>query len=54
MKNLTKKTRKGQGLVEYVLIIVLIAVALIGAFGAMKTQISFAFSTIASALSGSV
>ena len=44
------KQRNGQGLVEYVLIIVLLAVALIGAFSAMKTQISFAFSNIGSAL----
>lgn len=43
---------KGQGMVEYALIIVLIAVVLIVVLALVGSQISIAFSKIASALKG--
>ena len=43
---------KGQGLVEYALIIVLIAIVVIVILGILGTQISTVFSRIASTLGG--
>ncbi|MBI3967495.1 MAG: Flp family type IVb pilin [Chloroflexi bacterium] len=42
--------REGQGLVEYALIIALVAILLIGALILMKNQISGTFSTIVDSL----
>jgi len=44
---------KGQGLVEYALILVLIAVVVIAVLTLLGTQVSTVFSSIASALGGS-
>jgi pilus assembly protein Flp/PilA len=44
---------KGQGLVEYALILVLIAVVVIAILTVLGTRVSTVFSQIASALSGS-
>jgi pilus assembly protein Flp/PilA len=44
---------KGQGLVEYALILVLIAVVVIAILTVLGTQVSTVFSRIASALGGS-
>ncbi len=44
---------KGQGMVEYALIIVLIAIVVIVILAIVGTQISTVFSQIASGLSGS-
>jgi pilus assembly protein Flp/PilA len=44
---------KGQGLVEYALILVLIAVVVIAILTVLGTQVSTVFSRIASALRGS-
>jgi pilus assembly protein Flp/PilA len=44
---------KGQGLVEYALILVLIAVVVIAVLTLLGTQVSQVFSTIASTLQGS-
>lgn len=44
------KNKKGQGLVEYALIIALIAVALVGALGALQGGISGTFSNIVTEL----
>ncbi|HIC93723.1 MAG TPA: Flp family type IVb pilin [Anaerolineae bacterium] len=46
------RREEGQGLVEYALIIVLIAVMLIGALVALRGQISTVFSQISSGLAG--
>ncbi len=46
------RREEGQGLVEYALIIVLIAVMLIGALVALRGQISTVFSRISSGLAG--
>jgi len=44
---------KGQGLVEYALILVLIAVVVIAILSVLGTQVSTVFSRISSALGGS-
>ncbi len=44
---------KGQGLVEYALILVLIAIVVVGILTLLGTQVSTVFSTIVSALGGS-
>ncbi|GBD08643.1 hypothetical protein HRbin22_00884 [Candidatus Thermoflexus japonica] len=44
---------KGQGLVEYALILVLIAIVVIAILTLLGTQVSTVFSSIASALGGS-
>lgn len=44
---------KGQGLVEYALILVLIAIVVIAVLTLLGTQVSTVFSQIASALGGS-
>ena len=44
---------EGQGLVEYALIILLVAIAVVGLLTALGTDIGSTFSTISSALSGS-
>lgn len=41
---------RGQGLVEYALIIALIAILLVGALTLLKTQLSSVFSNISSSL----
>ncbi|MHB9033944.1 MAG: Flp family type IVb pilin [Anaerolineae bacterium] len=51
MNWLQERREKGQTLVEYALIIVLIAILLIVALTLLKNQISNAFSTITSGLS---
>jgi len=47
----TVKDEEGQGLVEYALILVLIAIAVIVILGVMGGQIDNIFSTVSSALS---
>jgi pilus assembly protein Flp/PilA len=49
MRSLVKRTR-GQGLVEYALIIALVAVVVIGALILLGPQIAAIFDTISSAL----
>lgn len=44
---------EGQGLVEYALIILLVAIAVIGLLTALGTNVGNTFSTISSSLSGS-
>lgn len=46
------KNEKGQGLVEYALILVLVSIVVIVVMGLMGTQISTIFSQITSALAG--
>lgn len=41
---------RGQGLVEYALIIALVAILLVGALGLLKTQLSGVFSNISGSL----
>ena len=50
---LAVKTGKGQGLVEYALIIAFIAVVVIVAMVFLRTQISTLFSRVGNSLSGS-
>ncbi|MHB1415650.1 MAG: Flp family type IVb pilin [Chloroflexota bacterium] len=45
-----RREEEGQGLVEYALILVLIAIAVIVILGILGTQISSTFSTVVSAL----
>lgn len=45
-----ERREEGQGLVEYALIIVLVAIAIITVLGLMGTEISEVFSSIASEL----
>ena len=47
-----KTNKKGQGMVEYALIIGLIAVALIGVLGLLSTQIGEIFESVRAALAG--
>jgi len=44
---------EGQGLVEYALIILLVAIAVVGLLTALGTSVGSTFSTISSALTGS-
>ena len=55
LKKLMAKMRdeKGQGLVEYALIIVLVSVALVGALGLLTGGITNAFNAAIAALAGS-
>ena len=46
------KNQKGQGLVEYGLIIALVAVGLIVALGVLRVDITSVFTSIGTALSG--
>ncbi len=48
-----KRKEKGQGMVEYALIVVLISVVVIVVLSLIGTQISTAFSQIASTMAGS-
>ena len=47
------KDERGQGLVEYALIILLVAIAIIGALSTISPSVGSTFSTIATTLSGS-
>jgi len=44
---------EGQGLIEYALIILLVAIAVVGLLTALGTSVGSTFSTISSALTGS-
>jgi pilus assembly protein Flp/PilA len=46
----TRKSEKGQGMVEYALILVLIAVVVIVILGVLGGKVSTTFSTVSSAL----
>jgi Flp pilus assembly pilin Flp len=50
MAKVVLQNRKGQGLVEYTLIIAAIAIAVIGSMDGVATAISTAFGNIATAL----
>lgn len=47
------RDEEGQGLVEYALIIVLVAIAIIAALAAVGTQVNTIFNQITSGLAGS-
>jgi pilus assembly protein Flp/PilA len=53
LTNWLKSEEEGQGLVEYALIIALIAVLLVGALTALKGDIQGAFENISNGLAGS-
>jgi len=50
MRKLNDLRKKGQGLVEYALILVLIAIVVIVILGVLGGQVNSIFSTIASAM----
>jgi pilus assembly protein Flp/PilA len=52
--DLTAEKEEGQGLVEYALIIALVAIACIAALGVLKDGITGVFSSISTSLSGAV
>ena len=52
MKAGTRKSRKGQGLTEYIIITALVAIAGIGIVNIFGNQLRHQFSTIVSAMSG--
>lgn len=52
LSRLTARQEKGQGLVEYALIIVLISIVVIVALGLLGTQVTSVFTRITDALSG--
>jgi Flp pilus assembly pilin Flp len=47
---MTRRTLEGQGLVEYALIILLVAIALAGALGVLATDLASAYGDIAGAI----
>jgi len=52
MVNLLNGNRKGQGMVEYALIIALVAILLVAGIGLMKDQIVAVFTSITNTLQG--
>jgi len=50
--NMIKSNKKGQGMVEYALIIALVAVVLVGALGLLSGQVGEVFGGITTALGG--
>lgn len=48
----TLRNKKGQGLVEYALIIGLVAIALVATFTTFRTQITTAFTSLGNTVAG--
>lgn len=53
MPDITLRSRKGQGLTEYIIVVALVAVAAIGIVNIFGNQLRNQFSAIVSAMSGS-
>ena len=53
MKPKFKKSRKGQGLTEYIIVVALVAIAAIGVVNVFGNQLRNQFHTIVRAMSGS-